>query len=103
MAAPSLEPLTTCADSASFGPSEPIAARTFGSGPMLPARPAAACACPVDLRVERRVAGVSVLPLDSATLETSAALAATIGDALEVPENVLVYAALLPGPPWRPP
>ena len=83
-----LAPLTTCAASASVGPSVPIAARRSGSGPMAPVLPNA-CGWPVPRSVARTVGRRErrrrAPPRRS---RGRAALAATIGDALEVPPNV---------------
>ncbi len=66
-----------------------VAAATFGSGPMCPAG-LAACAVPVSISRLRTACGVGARPPVVAwnTLEYSAAAAATIGDALDVPLNV---------------
>ena len=79
----------TCDASLSLGPSVSIAARRFGSGPMAPVLPNA-CGWPVARSVARTLAGVSVPPRALATLESTAALAATMGDALDVPPKTPV-------------
>src|SRR4051812_19736237 len=88
----------------SAGPAASAATR-FGSGPISPesAPEPNFCALPVAISRDRSDCGVRSVPWAvSYAPETTAAAPATIGDALDVPENSCVYQWF--GPPlWRSP